>query len=43
MAAEFSEKDVNLKIFVGDLKKDATEEELRIHFSDVGPIVVSRL
>lgn len=39
MAAEFSEKDVNLKIFVGELKDDATEEQLKAHFSEsVGPV-----
>ena len=42
MAAEFSEKDVNLKIFVGELKDDATEEQLKAHFSEnVGPVTVS--
>jgi len=40
MAAEFSEKDINLKIFVGDLIKSATEDELRAHFNEtVGPVV----
>lgn len=39
MAAEFSEKDINLKIFVGELKKTATEEQLKSHFSaNIGPV-----
>ena len=42
MAAEFSEKDINLKIFVGELIKSVTEDELRAHFSEsVGPVAVS--
>ena len=41
MAAEFSEKDVNLKIFVGELHKDATEYELTEHFAGIGPVTVS--
>lgn len=44
MAAEFSEKDINLKIFVGELKKTATEEQLKSHFSaNIGPVAVSFL
>ena len=44
MAAEFSEKDINLKIFVGELKKTVTEEELKEHFStNIGPVTVSNI
>ena len=42
MAAEFSEKDINLKIFVGDLKKSTTEDQLKAHFSaNIGAVAVS--
>ena len=42
MAAEFSEKDINLKIFVGEIQKNVTEEELKEHFTtNIGPVAVS--